>query len=632
MKKILVAVALAACAVPASAAPKEPAVPSDRAQVAEKYTWNTADLYPSIAAALKTRDALAERIPSLARFQGHLADSPAALFDALDAVSNADRDLSRLYTYSSMRRDEDTRVNETLALLQSVQLLAVKMGATTSYLRPEILAMDPAKVQEFQSKEPRLAPFKMLLDDLMRRRAHTLSASEEKLVAQAGDMAGAGAELHSIFTNAELPYPTVTLSTGEKAYLDASGYGKYRAATNRADRELVFKAFWDEYGKFRRTMASSLYAAVKSHIFFKDARKFDSSLDAALFDNNIPTSVYRQLVADVHANLPTLHRYLELRRRIMGLDKLRYQDIYAPLVPRVEKTYTAEEATDLTLGAVAPLGPDYVAALRKGFADRWVDFMPTMGKRSGAYSTGAYGVHPFQLQNFNGQYDDVSTLAHESGHSMHTFLSDKRQPYPTHDYSIFVAEVASTLNENLLLHFMLDRTQDDATRLALLGNYLDGLRGTLFRQTLFAEFELKIHEMAEKGEPLTADALDKLYLDLTREYYGHDKGICQVDDMLAVEWAYIPHFYYNFYVYQYATSLVASTSIAKAIREEAAQGKTTTRDAYLTMLSSGSSKYPIDLLKGVGVDMTTSKPFQAAIAEMNAVMDDMDKILARAKK
>jgi oligoendopeptidase F len=314
---------------------------------------------------------------------------------------------------------------------------------------------------------------------------------------------------------------------------------------------------------------------------------------------------------------------------MMGLKTLGYEDLYAPIVQEVKLTFSPESAMARTLEAVKPLGPDYVSTLRKGFESRWIDWMPSTGKASGAYSTGAYGVHPYQLQNFTGLYDEVGTLAHESGHSMHTDLADHHQPYATHDYATFVAEVASTLNENLLFHHMLGRTQDRATRLFLLGSYLDNLRTTLFRQTLFAEFELRIHERAERGETLSGESLSKLYLDLVRTYYGHAAGVCRVDSRYAVEWAYIPHFFYDFYVYQYATSIVASIHIANHIRDEAAARPPATRqrDAYLRMLESGSSKYPIDLLRDAGVDMTTSAPFRAAMREMNAVMDEMERLL-----
>jgi oligoendopeptidase F len=402
----------------------------------------------------------------------------------------------------------------------------------------------------------------------------------------------------------------------------------------KADRDAVFAAFWSRYGEFTRTLATTLNAHVESHAFNKDVRKFGSSLEAALFDYNIPVSVYQRLIDDVHANLPTLHRYLQLRQKIMGLPSLGYEDLYAPIVERVQLGYTPEQAMALTLDAFAPLGQEYVDVLRKGYASRWVDFMPTTGKRTGAYSTSVYDAQPFQLLNFNGAWDDVSTLAHESGHSMHSYLAAKNQPYATANYSIFVAEVASTLNENLLFHHVLDQTKDDRTRLFLLASYLDTMRTTLFRQTLFAEFELRIHEAVERGEPLTGESLSKLYLELLRKYYGHDQGIVNVAEPYGAEWAYIPHFYSNFYVYQYATSLIGGMSLAESIigKEAVKSGRAAQgREAYLRLLKAGSSKYPVDLLKDAGVDMTTSQPFEAAMREMNRIMDEIERIYARQK-
>jgi oligoendopeptidase F len=414
--------------------------------------------------------------------------------------------------------------------------------------------------------------------------------------------------------------------------LDNAAYSKWRASPNKADRDLAFRMFWTSYNQFTRTFATTLNAHVQSHVTSKDVRNFPTALDAALFDFNIPRSVYSRLVDDVHANLPTLHRYLKLRQKIMGVEQLGYEDLYAPIVQQVNLQYTPEQAMKMTLDSFAPLGTEYVETLRKGYADRWVDFMPTTGKRSGAYSNTVYGVHPYQLLNFNGAWDDVSTLAHESGHSMHSFMSSREQPYATYSYSTFVAEVASTLNENLLLHHVLDQTKDDRTRLFLLSSYLDSMRQTLFRQTLFAEFELKIHESVERGEPLTADSLNKLYLGLLRQYYGHDAGVVKIDDLYAAEWAYIPHFYRNFYVYQYATSMIGGMSLADGMIGKAAvkSGKARhNREAYLRLMGAGSSKYPIDLLKDAGVDMTTSEPFNAAMREMNRIMDEIDRIYAK---
>jgi oligoendopeptidase F len=604
----------------------------ERKDVPDKYKWNLGDLYPSEAAWSKAKDELAKRLPDLAKHRGRLGKSPKEMLAALQTMFDLDRDLSRLAVYASSLSDEDVRAARPREMKQAAEELATAFASACSWVRPEILTLDAAKVRKALAQEPKLAPYRVFLEDTLRRKPHTLSAPEERVAAEAGELARAGGEVHGVLSNADLPYPTVKLSTGESVRLDPAAFSLHRQARSRADRDKVFAAFFGALATYERTMGATLAAAVKAHLFDKRVRHFDSTLEAALFQDNIPTAVYKQLLGDVHRSLPTLHRYLALRKRMLGLDVLRYQDLYVPLVASVDMHFEPDEARAITLDALAPLGKQYTEALRKGFESRWTDYLPSTGKRSGAYSTGVYGVHPYQLLNFNGRYDDLTTLAHESGHSMHTFLSHGAQPYATADYPIFVAEVASTFNENLLIHFMLDRAKDDATRLFLLGTLLDGLRTTLFRQTQFAEFELAFHEQAERGEPLTGENLSTLYLKIARDYYGHDAKVCRVDDLLAIEWAFVPHFYYDFYVYQYATSMVASTSLARAVREEAKAGKTTRRDAYLKMLSSGSSKYAIDLLKEAGVDMTTSAPFDAAIAEMNATMDDMERILERQAK
>jgi oligoendopeptidase F len=612
----------------------------ERKDIPAKYKWNLSDLYPSEAAWTQAKAELGKRLPELTKLRGHLGKSPKELLAALQTMFDLDRDLSRLSVYAASLSDEDVRAARPREMKQSAEELATAFSSASSWVRPEILALDPAKVRKFLAQEPKLAPYRVYLEETLRRRPHTLGAAEERVASEAGELERAGGEVHGVLSNADLPYPTIKLSTGETVRLDAAAFTLHRQARARADREKVFSAFFGAIKTYERTMGATLAASVKAHLFEKRVRRFDSALAAALFSDNIPPAVYKQLLTDVHRGLPTLHRYLALRKRMLGVDVLRYQDLYVPLVASVDLRFAPDEARGITLDALAPLGKGYTEALRKGFESGWTDYLPSTGKRSGAYSTGVYGVHPYQLLNFNGRYEDLTTLAHESGHSMHTFLSHGAQPYPTADYPIFVAEVASTFNENLLIHYMLDRAKDDATRLFLLGTLLDGLRTTLFRQTQFAEFELAFHEQAERGEPLTGENLSTLYLKIARDYYGHDKKICQVDDALAVEWAYIPHFYYDFYVYQYATSMVASTSLARAVREEAREvaqagktpGKTPRRDAYLKMLSSGSSKYAIDLLKDAGVDMTTSAPFDAAIAEMNATMDEMEVILKRQPK
>lgn len=603
---------------------------TERSEVPDRYKWDLTSLYPTQEAWAAAKQDITQRITGMARFQGHLGASADSLYMGIKYLMDLNRDLARLYVYASQLSDQDVRVSKNLEMEQSTEQLGVQLNTATSFVTPELIAVGPDRLHKFVASDSRLKEYAQYLDNILRYVPHTLTPAEEKVAAQAGMMANAGTTIHGVFADGELPYPTVTMSNGEKVRIDQAAYTLHRASPNKADRDTVFHAFWGRLQEFKGTLAAALDAHVRSHLFARDVHNYKSCVEEALFENNIPTSVYTQLIADAHQNLPTLHRYLRLRQRMMGLSSLGYEDLYAPIVKEVNLKYTPEQAMALVLEAVAPLGPDYVATLRKGYASRWIDWIPTTGKRSGAYSNGAYGVHPYQLQNFTGLYEEVSTLAHESGHSIHTYLADEHQPFATHDYATFVAEVASTLNEDLLLHSMLGKTQDKATRLFLLGSHLESLRTTLFRQTMFGEFELKIHEMVENGETLTGDNLSKLYLDLLREYYGHDQGVCRVDSLYAIEWAYIHHFFdFNFYVYQYATSIVASTAIANGILDEAALPKPEHArcDAYLNMLSSGSSKYPIDLLKGAGVDMTTPAPFQAAMREMNSTMDEMEKLL-----
>jgi oligoendopeptidase F len=571
-------------------------------------------------------------IPTVAAHQGKLGASAGNLLAAMSDWERASRQAERLYSYAYQRYSEDTRIGRHLQMQQEMSQAYSGFQAATAFMRPELIALGRGKIDAYVAAEPKLAQYRMYFDDVLRAGPHTLGPAEEKVFARMSMLGEAGGTIQSVLRSADMPFPEVTFSDGSKVRLDAAAYEKYRASPNKADRDLAFREFWSTYGAFERTYATTLNAHVQSHVAYKDVRKFPTSLDAALFDFNIPRSVYEQLLADVHANLPTLHRYLRLRQKIMGLERLGYEDLYAPIVRKVDLRYTPEQAMQMTLDSFAPLGKDYVETLRKGYADRWVDFLPNTGKEAGAYSNTVYGVHPYQLMNFNGAWTDVSTLAHESGHSMHSYLASAKQPWATANYSTFVAEVASTLNENLLLHHVLDQTTDDRTRLFLLSSYIDSMRTTLFRQTLFAEFELRAHEMVERGEPLTGEALSKLYLGLLRKYYGHDAGVVHVDERYGAEWAYIPHFYRNFYVYQYATSMIGGMQLADGIIGKQARASGAwqkNRDAYLTLLAAGSSKYPIELLRDAGVDMTTSGPFNAAMREMNAIMDQIEAIHAK---
>lgn len=597
-----------------------------RAQVPVEMTWNTADLYADATQWRQASDRLKERLQEISRFQGIVTRSGRDLAACLTLRSDIARELSRLTTYAYLLSDQDTRNAAALERQQEMAQLAVDMASRSSFIEPEIAALTAAQIKVLLAGTPELANYAFYLGDIQRRKPHKLSPPEERLVAEAGLMADGAYSTYSILSNAELPYPTVKLSDDQEVLVDQAGFGRYRALSNRDDRELVFRAFFGTLDQFRRTFGTQLYANIKRDMFYARARHYESCLHSALDDNAIPVIVYHSLIDNINANLNTFHRYLRLRQRMLGLPQLAYHDLYAPVVKGVELEYTIDQARQLILDALAPLGPEYQATLQQAFASRWIDLYPTTGKRSGAYSNGsAYDVHPYILMNYNGQYNDVSTLAHELGHALHSHFSNARQPYPLADYPIFVAEVASTLNEALLIDHTLKTINDDDVRLSLLMSRLDGIKGTLFRQTQFAEFELAIHAAAERGETLSGDKLTSLYREIFRKYYGSDQGVCQVDDYQAMEWAFIPHFYYNFYVYQYSTAYTASTALAQKI----IAGDKKALQRYLDFLASGGSAYPIELLKQAGVDMTTAEPFAGAMAVMNATMDEIEAILAR---
>jgi len=599
----------------------------DRAKVADAYKWNLADVYPSQEAWKAQKEKATGEIASLGAFRGKLGSSAATLADALELSSRLDKELSRLYVYASLLSDEDTRISNAQGMQQEMQQIYANFGAQASYIEPEVLKIGSAAIEKSIGSEPRLAPYAFYLRDIARRAAHTLSDSEEKILADASPMAGSANNIYTILANADFPYPTITVADGGKVKVDQAGYSELRTSPNRADRQAAMSAFFGALGGFSRTLGMTMHSNVQKSRFYAKSRNYSTDLEAALNGPNIPVSVYMRLVDGVNRHLPTFHRYLKLRKRMMGLtDDLHYYDLYAPLVASVDLRYTPEEAQEHVIGATAPLGKDYTDVLRRGFKDRWIDWHPTEGKVSGAYSNGgAYDVHPYMLLNYLGQYNDVSTLAHELGHTMQSYYSNKTQPYVTAGYPTFVAEVASTFNEALLIDYMLKRIKDTPTRLSILGNYLEGIKATVFRQTQFAEFELKMHEMGERGEPITGDALAKLYLEITRKYYGHDQKIAIVDDYIAHEWSFVPHFYRDFYVFQYATSFTA----AEALSAKVLAGDQAATKRYLTFLAAGGSKYPIDLLKDAGVDMTTDEPLDLTIKRMNEVMDEMERLLGR---
>ncbi len=597
-----------------------------RSQVPTEYKWKLEDLYETDQAWNRAKEKLVSQFDEIEKYKGKLAESASELLACLEFNSDISKEFGRLFSYASMKSDEDLRDSEYLAMKQELQQLGTDYSSKSAFITPEIAEMDKQKVDSFIQQEPGLKIYKMPLYDILRMKPHTLSEKEEKILAEAGLMADGPSSIFGVFSNAELPYPKIKLSDGTVAELTKAGYARYRALPNRSDRQAVFEAFWEVFNKFKGTFGTQLYANVKKDMFYARTRNYESSLHSALDQDNIPTQVYTALIENVTDNLDSFHRYLDLKKRMLDVETLKYSDVYAPVVKGVDLQYTYDQAEELILNSLSPLGEDYQKVVAEAFEKRWIDVYPTPGKRAGAYSNGnVYDVHPYILLNYNGQYDDVSTLAHELGHTMHSYYANKNQPYPTADYSIFVAEVASTFNEALLIHKMLEEIKDDDIRLSLLMNYLDGIKGTVFRQTQFAEFELRIHEKAESGEPLTGDVLNELYGEILKKYYGHEKGVCHIDDLYTVEWAYVPHFYYNFYVYQYATSFTASTALAEKVlgKEEGVVEK------YIEFLSSGGSDYPIELLKKAGVDMTGSEPFQKTMVAMNRTMDEIEAILEK---
>jgi oligoendopeptidase F len=594
----------------------------ERAAIRDEYKWNLADIYPELAAWRAAKDAVTRELPRLRTYQGTLGSSAQLLADALEDASRLDKAIARLSVYAGTLSDQDTRESGPRGMQQEMQQLAADFKAQTSYIEPELLHVGLDTLDAFIGAEPRLDPYAFYLHDIARRARHTLSDGEERILADAMPVAASGHNIYNILANADFPYPTLTLSDGRTARVDPSGYAELRTLPNRDDREKAMSIFFTALGGFGRTFGTMMNANVQRVAFYAKTRKYTSHLDAALDGPNIPVSVYTRLIDGINRWLPSFHRYLRLRRKMMKLpDALRYHDLYAPVVADVELTFTPEEAQQKIFDALRPLGGEYCDVVRRSFSERWIDFFPTTGKRSGAYSEGgAYDVHPYMLLNYLGQYNDVSTLAHELGHTMHSYYSNTVQPYALANYPTFVAEVASTFNEALLIDRVLRDTSDSATRLSLLGSFLENVKATVFRQTQFAEFELKMHQLAERGEPITGEALAAIFLDITRKYYGHAEGICIVDDYVRHEWSYIPHFYIGFYVFQYATSFTA----AEALSERVLAGDEDARKRYLTFLGSGTSKYPIELLKDAGVDMTTNEPLDFTMQKMNRVMDEVE--------
>lgn len=596
---------------------------SETTAVDESLRWRLEDIYPTKDAWTAELAEIERGIEALGDFQDRLTADPATLRAGLDLYHETLRRLYAASSYASMRYHEDMRVGETAEMEARANLLATRLSEAASYIEPAILAADRVTVESWVADEPGLADFGHTLDDILRRAEHTRGPQEEAIIAASGLLGDAAESVYAMFANADAPWPTVELSDGTEVRLDQSAFGKHRESRNRADRQLVFEKFFDVWTSYARTCGATLFAQVKKNMFYAKVRRYSSCLARALDANRIPVDVYHQLVESARTHLPVLHRYFGIRRRLLGLDELRYYDIYPPLV-ELDLEYTIDEARRLVAESATPLGDDYVDVLSHGLEARWMDVEPRPGKRSGAYMNGhVYDAHPFVLMNFQGTYDSVSTLAHEWGHAMHSHLANRAQPFADSHYSIFTAEVASTFNEALLMDRMLADADSDEERLFFLGRELESLRGTFFRQTMFAEFELRIHATVEGGDTLSGDRFTKLYGELQRAYHGHDEGVLTVDEAYNVEWAYIPHFYYNFYVYQYATSIAASSLLVERVRRE----EPGAARSYRELLASGGSEYPYDQLVEAGVDLATAEPYEALMRRMSAIMDEIEEIV-----
>lgn len=595
-----------------------------RDEVPAPYRWNLQDLYPSSEKWEEQRADLLKKVDEFIRFKGTLGKGPESLAACLDDYFGILKELNRLSSYASMLKDEDLGDASRAQYSQLSADLGNRFAEKTAFLVPEIISIGEETLTSWIEQSPRLNDYDMFLKDVLRNARHTLSEPEETLLAMSYAIARTPSEVYGIFNNAEMPAPSIVFSNGDTVELSASTFEKYRTIPIREDRKLLFQTWFENYGRFKNTLGANLAGNARNHVFYARARKYSSSLEASLDGNNIPTAVYENLIHQIHQALPTLHRFLKLKKKMLGLDTLHYYDLYLPLTSGFSRSYSVEESQQIILEALKPMGQEYLEGLNRAFKERWIDYYPTKGKRSGAYSNGsAYDVHPYILMNWTDDYNALSTLAHELGHTMHSYFSNKYQPFPKADYSIFVAEIASTFNENLLNQYLVEKTKDKQMKLFLLSSYLERMRTTIFRQTLFAEFELELHRMIERGEPVSGEKLSQLYLDITRKYYGHDQGICIVDDFIAHEWAWIPHFYYNYYVYQYATSQIYSTAFAmKVFKKEKDAVKN-----YYKILKGGGSKYPIDLIRETGLDPLSSEAFDLTMERMNQVMDEIEKLI-----
>lgn len=591
-----------------------------RSEVPVESTWKLEDIFTTDEAWQEELKKLQNDIPEIEKYQGKLSESADTLYNLLKLQDELSGRLGRLYTYAHMRYDEDTTNAFYQGLNAQAEMVLTTASSAMSYIVPEILAMEEGKVESYLSEKEELQVYKKVLEDITNKRPHVLSEKEEILLAEASEALSTGSQTFSMLNNADLTFPAIKNEDGEEVDVTHGRYSIFMESKDRRVREDAFKAMYETYGKFQNTFASTLSGNIKSDNFIAKVRNYDSARQAALDNNHIPEEVYDNLVSAVNERLPLLHRYIELRKKVLGVDELHMYDLYTPLVTDVDMKVSYEKAKDYVLKGLEPLGNEYKEILEEAFTNRWIDVEENKGKRSGAYSSGSYGTNPYILMNWQDNINNTFTLAHELGHSVHSYYTRKSQPFRYGNYSIFVAEVASTTNEALLNDYLLENLEDEREKLYILNHFLEGFRGTVFRQTMFAEFEHEIHVRAQNGEALTAEKLTEIYYDLNKKYYGPS---VVSDEEIGLEWARIPHFYYNYYVYQYATGYSAATSLAKQILDEGEPAV----ERYINYLKAGSSDYPIEVLKKAGVDMNSKQPILDALDVFEEKLNEMEKLL-----
>lgn len=590
-----------------------------REDIPEEYRWQLEDIYQNQDEWEKDFSRVQELINQIGAYQGRVGESASGLKQVIIILNEMQSKGDNLYVYSRMRRDEDNSNAQYQTLFDRAEGLGVQANAAVAFVVPELLTMTREQVKEYEETEPELAVYAHYFDELFRQKEHILSEKEERLLAMSADLSSASNNIFTMLNNADIKFPHIRDENGQKVELTKGRYGRFMESRDRRVRQEAYEGLYSTYKGLSNTLAATLSSSIKRDIFYARARNYPSALHAALDQDNVPVDVYDQLINSVHGHLDSMYRYMKIRKKMLQVDPLYMYDIYVPLVREFDMKVPYEKAKEITLQGLKPLGDEYLSVLRQGYERRWIDVYENQGKTSGAYSWGTYNTHPYVLMNYDDKLDDLFTLAHEMGHSLHSYYSNQTQPYVYSSYSIFVAEVASTVNESLLIDHLLKNTNDPQEKMYLLNHYLEQFRGTVFRQTMFAEFEKLTHERVEAGDALTPEALGELYRELNKKYYGPD---VVMDDNICVEWARIPHFYSAFYVYKYATGFSAATAIKQSILEEGQPAI----DRYLDFLKSGSYDYPINLLQKAGVDLTTPEPVEKALNYFTQLLDEFEKM------